>query len=77
MTNLKTFNKRKFIADSLGTAIFWTVIYLPIFLFISRSFQLALVGLGTSALVEVAFGGIYGRFLDWFRVKFQVPARSA
>lgn len=59
--------RRRFVADSVATAIFWTVIYTPIFLFTSKSLELALVGLGTSALVEVVFGGVFGRFLDWFR----------
>jgi hypothetical protein len=58
---------KKFIADSIGTAVFWTAVYLPIFLVTSKSLEFALVGLGTSALVEVAFGGVFGRFLDWFR----------
>jgi hypothetical protein len=59
--------RRKFVADAFATAIFWTVIYTPIFLFTSKSLDLALVGLGSSALVEVVFGGFFGRFLDWFR----------
>ncbi len=54
----------------MATAVFWTIIYTPIFLFTSRSLDLALVGLGASALVEVAFGGFFGRFLDWFRRGF-------
>ncbi len=62
--------RKKFVADSLATAIFWTVIYTPIFLITSKSLDLALVGLGSSALVEVVFGGLFGRFLDWFRRGF-------
>ncbi|MGP8070655.1 MAG: L-alanine exporter AlaE [Candidatus Bathyarchaeia archaeon] len=69
MTNNRS---RKFLADSLATAVFWTIIYTPIFLYTSKSLDLALVGLGTSAVVEIAFGGLYGRFLDWFR-KFWIP----
>lgn len=60
----------KFVADSIGTAVFWTAIYAPIFLITSKTLEFALVGLGTSALVEVVFGGFFGKFLDWFRKAF-------
>lgn len=63
-------NRRKFVADSIATAVFWTIIYAPIFLITSKSLDFAFVGLGTSALVEVAFGGLAGKFLDWFRRLF-------
>ncbi|HLH85348.1 MAG TPA: hypothetical protein VKU79_00580 [Thermoplasmataceae archaeon] len=58
---------RKFVADSIGTAVFWTVIYTPIYLLASRSIDYAFLGLALSAVVEVAFGGLFGKFLDWFR----------
>ena len=61
---------KKFILDSIGTAIFWTLVYIPIYLYTSKTLYYALVGLGLAALVEVAFGGIFGRFLDWFRKRF-------
>jgi hypothetical protein len=64
------FNKRKFAIDSVACAIFWTVIYVPVFLYTSRSLELALVGLGSAALLEILFGGLYRRFLDAFRRKF-------
>jgi hypothetical protein len=65
-------NKRvkKFVMDSIGTAIFWTIVYIPIYLYTSKTLYFALVGLGLAALVEVAFGGIFGRYLDWFRKLF-------
>lgn len=58
---------KRFILDSVGTAIFWTIIYTPIYLFTSKSLYFALVGLGLAALVEIAFGGVFGKYLDWFR----------
>ena len=58
---------RRFLMDSAGTAIFWTVVYTPIYLYTSRTLGFALIGLGLAALVEVLLGGIFGRYLDWFR----------
>jgi hypothetical protein len=58
---------RRFLMDSVGTAIFWTVVYTPIYLYTSRTLGFALIGLGLAALVEVLMGGIFGRYLDWFR----------
>ncbi|MGD0176583.1 MAG: L-alanine exporter AlaE [Candidatus Bathyarchaeia archaeon] len=60
---------RRFLVDAIATAIFWTVVYTPIFLYTSKSLQGALVGLGSAALVEGILGGPYGKFLDWFRHK--------
>jgi hypothetical protein len=62
-------NVRRFVVDSLACAIFWTVIYIPIFLYTSKSIGLALLGLGSAAAVEILFGGLYGKFLDAFRRK--------
>jgi hypothetical protein len=61
---------KKFVMDSVGTAIFWTIVYIPIYLYTSKTLYYALIGLGLAALVEVAFGGIFGRYLDWFRTIF-------
>lgn len=63
-------NKRKFAIDSVACAIFWTLVYIPIFIYTSKSLDLALVGLGSAALVEILFGRVYGKFLDIFRKKF-------
>lgn len=63
-------NKRKFAIDSIACAIFWTLVYIPIFLYTSKSAQLALVGLGSAALVEILFGGLYGKYLDLVRKRF-------
>jgi len=64
------FNKRNFAVDSIACAVFWTVVYIPVFLYTSKSIDLALVGLGSAAMLEILFGGLYGRFLDVFRKKF-------
>ena len=65
---------RKFVADSIGTAVFWTAIYAPIYLLTSRSVDYALLGLALSAAVEIAFGGIFGKFLDWFRKEIRAAS---
>jgi hypothetical protein len=61
------FNKKKFALDSVACAIFWTLVYIPIFLYTLKSIELALIGLGSAALVEILFGGLYGKFLDLVR----------
>jgi len=58
---------RRFLVDAIATAVFWTVVYTPVFVYTSKSFQAALVGLGSAALLEGILGGPYGKFLDWFR----------
>jgi len=54
-------------------AIFWTIVYTPVFLHASRSIEAALIGLGSSTVLEILLGGVYGKFNDWFRA---TPARS-
>jgi hypothetical protein len=54
-------------------AIFWTIVYTPVFLYTSRSIEAALIGLGSSTVLEILLGGVYGKFLDWFRRKLGVP----
>jgi hypothetical protein len=43
--------------------IFWTVVYTPVFLYTSRSIEAALIGLGSSTVLEITLGGVYGKFL--------------
>lgn len=63
---------RKFVVDAASMAIFWTVVYTPVFLLTSRSLETALFGLGSAAVLEVVLGGVYGRFSDWFRARLRV-----
>jgi hypothetical protein len=63
--------RRKFVVDSCASAIFWGVVYLPIFIYTSRTVELVAIGLATSTLVEAFFGGFYGKFLDWFRIRLK------
>jgi len=58
-------------------AIFWTILYTPVFLYTSKTFEAALFGLGSSTVLEILFGGVYGRFLDWFRKKFGITRSLA
>lgn len=69
---MKKVHGKKFLVDSAASAIFWTLVYLPVFAYISKSVQLALLGLGSAALIEILFGGAYGKFLDWFRTAFGI-----
>lgn len=45
--NSRPFFMRKFAADSIATALFWTVIYAPIFLVTSKSLDLASLDSGS------------------------------
>ncbi|MGO9644484.1 MAG: L-alanine exporter AlaE [Candidatus Bathyarchaeia archaeon] len=58
---------RRFFVDAVATALFWTVVYTPVFLYTSKSFEAAIIGLASSALLEGLLGGPFGKFLDWFR----------
>ena len=73
---MKTVNRKKFLIDSAASAIFWTLVYIPIFAYTSKSVELALIGLGSAALIEILFGGTYGKFLDWFRNAFGIRPSS-
>jgi hypothetical protein len=74
---VRILTSRKFIADAASMAIFWTVVYTPVFLYTSRSIEAALVGLGSSTILEIALGGVYGKFLDWFRRKLGVATQAS
>ncbi len=63
------FLNRRFLADSAGTALFWTLVYSPVFFYTSKSLEAALIGLASAAVLEGLLGGPYGKFLDWFRRK--------
>jgi hypothetical protein len=66
---IRYFVNRKFAVDAVSMAIFWVIVYTPVFLYTSKSIEAALVGLGSSAILEILFGGVYGKFNDWFRRK--------
>jgi len=69
---MKGVNGKKFLIDSVASVVFWTIVYIPVFVYTSKSIELALVGLASAALIEILFGGAYGRFLDWFRSAFGI-----
>jgi hypothetical protein len=50
-------------------AIFWEIVYTPVYLYTSKSLDAALVGLGSSAALEILLGGVYGKFNDWSEKK--------
>jgi hypothetical protein len=66
---VKYFVNRKFAVDALSMAIFWVIVYTPVFLYTSKSIDAALLGLGSSAILEILFGGAYDKFNDWVRKK--------
>ena len=66
---IRYFVNRKFAVDAISMAIFWVIVYTPVFLYTSKSIEAALVGLGSSAALEIVFGGLYGKFNDWVRKK--------
>lgn len=66
---IRYFVNRKFAVDAVSMAIFWVIVYTPVFLYTSKSIEAALLGLGSSVVLEILFGGVYGRFSDWFRRK--------
>ena len=60
MGNLKINNKyiryfvnKKFAVDAVCMAIFWVIVYTPVYLYTSKSFEAALIGLGSSAVLEI------------------------
>jgi hypothetical protein len=65
----RSFDLKRFGIDAVACAIFWTILYTPVFLYTSKTLEAALLGLGSAAVLEILFGGVYGRFLDWFRKK--------
>ncbi len=62
MNRHTTFLSRKFLADSIATALFWTLVYSPVFFYTSKSLEAALIGLATAELLEGLLGGTYGKF---------------
>jgi hypothetical protein len=63
------FMNRKFAVDAVTMAVFWVIVYTPVFLYTSKSIESALIGLRSSAVLEIVFGGVYGKFNDWVRKK--------
>lgn len=73
---IKTFANRKFAVDAASMGVFWTIVYTPVFLYTSRSFDAALIGLASLAILEVLFGGVYGKFNDWLREKAGITQKQ-
>jgi hypothetical protein len=77
LTKSSSFDPKRFAVDAGAMAIFWTILYTPVFLYTSKTVEAALFGLGSSTVLEILFGGVYGRFLDWFRKKFGIVPKNA
>ena len=73
---IRYFVNRKFAVDAVCMAIFWVIVYIPVYLYTSKSFESAVVGLGSSAVLEILFGGVYGKFNDYVRKKAGVKGEE-
>jgi hypothetical protein len=63
---------RKYIIDSLASIAFWVPIYLIFNIFVLQLEIWQVLALaGFSAIVNFAFGGLFGRFLDFWRKKLK------
>jgi hypothetical protein len=61
---------RRYIIDSLASIVFWVPLYLAFnVLVLHLEIWQVLALAGFSAVVNFAFGGTFGRFLDWWRKK--------
>ena len=70
------FVNRKFAIDAFCMANFWVIVYTPVYLYTSKSLDAALVGLGSSVVLEILLGGVYGKFNDYVRKKAGVKVKS-
>jgi hypothetical protein len=62
--------KHKYVVDSLASIAFWVPIYFVFNIFILHLEIWQVLALAAfSAIVNFAFGGLFGRFLDWWRRK--------
>lgn len=62
--------KRKYAFDALASVVFWVPIYIAFnMLGLHLEIWQVLVFAGFSAVINFAFGGVFGHFLDWWRKK--------
>lgn len=64
---------KKWFVDTIAYFIFWTIIstYIQIFI-VKLTWQQYIIGSIVGTIATILFSGLYGRFLDWFRRKFNV-----
>ncbi len=61
-------NKRLYIVDSLASIVFWVPIYIIFNVYVLRLELWQVLALTSfSAVINFAFGGLFGRFLDRWR----------
>ncbi len=59
---------KKYIIDSLASIIFWVPLYIVFNYFVLQlEIWQILATAAFSALINFAFGGLFGKFLDWWR----------
>jgi CBS domain-containing protein len=64
---------KKWFVDTLAYFIFWTIISTIIQIYIVKlTWQQYIIGSTVGTIATLLFSGLYGRFLDWFRRKFNV-----
>ncbi len=60
--------KKLYIVDSLASIVFWVPIYIIFNIFVLRlELWQVLASAAFSAVINFAFGGLFGRFLDYWR----------
>lgn len=64
---------KKYIIDSLASIVFWIPLYIIFNYFILKlEIWQVLASTVFSALINFVFGGLFGRFLDWWRKIFKL-----
>ncbi len=60
--------RKLYIVDSLASIVFWVPIYIIFNIFVLRLELWQVLALAAfSAVINFAFGGLFGRFLDYWR----------
>jgi hypothetical protein len=60
--------RKLYIVDSLASIVFWVPIYIIFNIFVLRLELWQVLALAAfSAAINFAFGGLFGRFLDYWR----------
>ncbi len=60
--------KKRYIIDSLASIIFWVPLYIIFNYFVLRLEIWQILALALfSTIINFTFGGLFGKFLDWWR----------
>lgn len=68
---------RKYVIDSAASIAFWVPLYLVFNAYVLHLELWQILAMaGFSAVINFAFGGLFGRFLDWWRRKLKSNSES-